>query len=84
MALTRGSQRQKLMVNIQIELSVPILQGFIKLDDQICELNYRGAKSVIGDKVGDQFCNFSKNQGDSSEDSREDSRYARTSRKTSR
>ena len=56
--VTRGSQRQRLMVNVQIELPGPILQEFIKLGDQICELNYRGTKSVIGDKVGDQFCNF--------------------------
>ena len=61
MTLARDSQRLRLTVNVQIGLSGPILQGFIKLRDQICELNYRGTKSVIGDKVGDQFCNFAKN-----------------------
>ena len=60
MALTSGSQRLRLTVNVQIGLPGPILQGFIKLGDQICELNYRGTKSVIGDKVGDQFYNFAK------------------------
>jgi len=59
-ALTSGSQRLRLTVNVQIGLPGPILQGFIKLGDQICELNYRGTKSVIGDKVGDQFYNFAK------------------------
>ena len=29
-----------------------------KTEDQICKLNYRGTKSVIRDKVGDQFYNF--------------------------
>ena len=57
--LTRGSQRLRLTVNIQIGLPGPILQGFIKLGDQICELNYRRIKSEIGDKLGDQKCNFS-------------------------
>ena len=56
--LTRGSQRLRLTVNIEIGLPRSILQGFIKLEDQICELNYRGSKSEIRDKVGDQFCNF--------------------------
>ena len=60
-ALTRGSQRLILTVNVQIGLSRSILQGFIKLEDQICELNYKGTKSVIGDKVGDQFYNFTLN-----------------------
>ena len=32
--------------------------GFIKLRDQICELNYRETKSKIGDKLGDQKYNF--------------------------
>jgi len=41
----------------------PILQdqfikGFIKLEDQMCELNYRGAKIEIGVKLGDQRYNF--------------------------
>ena len=54
-ALTRGSQRLRLTVNVQIGLLGPILQGFIKLRDQICELNYRGTKSKIGDKVGTNF-----------------------------
>ena len=52
MALTCCSQRLRLTVNVQIGLLGPILQGFIKLSDQICELNYRGAKSEIGDKLG--------------------------------
>jgi len=56
--LTRDSQRLKLTVNVQIELPGPVLQGFIKLGDQICELNYRGTKSKIGDKLGDQKYNF--------------------------
>ena len=33
--VTRGSQRQRLMVNVQIGLPGPILQEFIKLEDQI-------------------------------------------------
>lgn len=56
--LTRGSQRLRLTVNVQIGLPGPILQEFIKLEDQIYELNYRGTKFVIGDKVRDQFYNF--------------------------
>ena len=60
MVLTHDSQHLRLRVNVQIGLPGPILQGFIKLGDQICELNYRGTKSVIGDKVGDQFYNFAK------------------------
>ena len=59
-ALTRGSQRLRLTVNVQIGLPGSILQGFIKPRDQICELNYRGTKPEIGDKVEDQFCNFAK------------------------
>ena len=51
-SLTCCSQRLRLTVNVQIGLLGPILQGFIKLSDQICELNYRGAKSEIGDKLG--------------------------------
>jgi len=54
--LTRGSQR--LTVNIQIGLLGPILHGFLKLGNQICELNYRGIKSEIGDKLKDQKCKF--------------------------
>ena len=34
--------------------------GIYKTGDQICELNYRGTKSEIGDKLGDQKCNFAK------------------------
>ena len=56
--LTRDSQRLRLTVNVQIGLPGPILQEFIKLEDQICELNYRETKSEIGDKLGDQKCNF--------------------------
>ena len=56
--MTCGSQGVRLTVNVQIGLSGSILQGFIKLEDQICELNYKGTKSVIKDKVGDQFYNF--------------------------
>ena len=56
-ALTCGSQRLRLAVNIQIGLPGPILQGFIKLGGQICELNYRGTKFVTEDMM-DQFCNF--------------------------
>ena len=42
----------------------PILQeqfikGFIKLVNQMCELNYRGTKIEIGVKLRDQKCNFS-------------------------
>ena len=58
--LTRGSQRLRLTVNVQIGFSEPILQRFIKLENQICELNYKETKSVIGDKVGNQKCNFAK------------------------
>ena len=57
-ALTHDSQHLRLMVNIQIGLLEPILQGFIKLEDQICELNYRGTKIEIGVRLGDQKCNF--------------------------
>ena len=56
--LTRDRQRLRLTVNVQIGLSGPILQGFIKLEDQICELNYRRTKFEIRDKLGDQKCNF--------------------------
>ena len=59
--LTRGNQRLRLTVNVQIRLPGPILHGFIKLGDQICELNYRGTKFKIGDKLGDQKCNFTIN-----------------------
>ena len=52
--LTRGSQRLRLTVNIQIRLPGSILQGFIKLGNQICELNYRRNKSKIRDKLRDQ------------------------------
>ena len=45
-------------VNVQIGLSGSILPGFIKLEDQICKLNYRGAKSLIGDKLIDKKYNF--------------------------
>jgi len=58
MALTCGSQRLRLTINVQIGLLRSILQGFIKLGDQICELNYRGTKSIIEDKMEDQFYNF--------------------------
>ena len=47
MALTRGNQRLRLMVNVQIGLPGPILQGCIKLGDQICELNYKGTNFTI-------------------------------------
>jgi len=57
-ALTHDSQHLRLMVNIQIGLLEPILQGFIKLEDQICELNYRGTKCKIENKLGDQKYNF--------------------------
>ena len=58
MTLTGDSQRLRLTVNVQIGLLGPILKRFIKLGDQICELNYMGTKSVIEDKLGDQKCNF--------------------------
>ena len=32
--------------------------GIYKTGDQICELNYRGIKFEIGDKLVDQKCNF--------------------------
>ena len=32
--------------------------GIYKSGDQIFELNYKGIKYVIQDKIGDQFCNF--------------------------
>ena len=56
--LTHDSQRLRLTVNVQIGLPEPILQGFIKLEDQICELNYRGTKFEIEDKLGNQKYNF--------------------------
>ena len=34
------------------------IKGFIKLGDQMCELNYKGTKIKIGVKLGDQKCNF--------------------------
>jgi len=58
--LTHDSQHLRLRVNVQIGLPGPILQGFIKLGDKICELNYRGTKSESEDKLGDQKCNFAK------------------------
>ena len=57
MTLTRDCQRLRLTINVQIGLLGPILQGFTKLRDQICELNYRGTKFEIGDKLGDQKYN---------------------------
>ena len=41
----------------------PILQEqfikrFIKLGDQMCELNYKGIEIKIGVKLKDQKCNF--------------------------
>ena len=51
--VTRDRQRLKLTVNIQIGLPRPILQKFIKLENQICKLNYRGTKSKIEDKLED-------------------------------
>ena len=53
MALIRGRQRLRLTVNVQIGLQRPILQEFIKMGNQIYELNYRGSKFVIGDKIKD-------------------------------
>ena len=58
MTLTGDSQRLRLTVNVQIGLPGPILQGFIKLGDQMCELNYKWTKIEIGVKLGDQKCNF--------------------------
>jgi len=60
MILTCGSQRLRLTVNVQIGLPGLILQRFIKPGDQIYELNYRGTKSEIKDKIGNQFYNFAK------------------------
>ena len=60
MTLTRGSQHLGLTVNVQIGLPGLILQRFIKLGDQIYELNYRGTKSKIKDKIWNQFYNFAK------------------------
>ena len=60
MTLTRDCQRLRLTVNVQIGLLGPILQGFRKLRDQICELNYRKTKSEIGHKLRDQKYNFAK------------------------
>ena len=60
-ALTRGSQRLRLTINVQIRLLGPILQGFIKLVDQICKLNYRETKSEIENKLRDPKCNFTFN-----------------------
>ena len=40
----------------------PILQEFIKLGDQICELNYRETKSKIRDKLENQKYNFTNYQ----------------------
>ena len=53
MVLTCGSQRMRLTVIVQIKLLGPILQGFIKLGDQIYELNFRKTKSKIEDKLRD-------------------------------
>ena len=45
--LTRDSQRLRLTVNVQIGFPGPILQGFIKSGDQICELNYKGSNPKL-------------------------------------
>ena len=34
------------------------IKGFIKLEGQMCELNYKGTKIEIGVKLGDQKYNF--------------------------
>ena len=34
------------------------IKEFIKLGDQMCELNYKETKIEIGVKLGDQKCNF--------------------------
>ena len=60
MALTRDRQCLRLTINVQIGLPGLILQGFIKLRNQICELNYRKTKSEIGHKLRDQKYNFAK------------------------
>ena len=46
--LTRNSQRRCLMVNAQLRCPGLTLQDFIKSEDQICELNYRGTICEIG------------------------------------
>ena len=56
--LTHDNQDLRLTINIQIELPGLILQGFIKLRNQICKLNYKRTKSVIEDKMRNQFYNF--------------------------
>ena len=39
-------------------LQEQFIKGFIKLGDQMCELNYRGIKIEIGVKLRDQKYNF--------------------------
>ena len=39
-------------------LQEQFIKGFIKLRDQMCELNYRGTKIKIRVKLKDQKCNF--------------------------
>jgi len=56
--VTRDSQRHLLTVNVQLWPEGSTLHDFIKYEDQIRELNYWGTKSEIGDKLGDQICNF--------------------------
>ena len=36
------------------------IKGFIKLGDQMCELNYKGTKIEIGVNLEDQKCNLPK------------------------
>ena len=47
MTLTCGSQCLRLTVNVQIGFPRLILQEFIKLGDQIYELNYRGSNPEL-------------------------------------
>ena len=35
-----------------------IYKGIYKIEDQMCELNYKGTKIKIGVKLEDQKCNF--------------------------
>lgn len=40
------------------------LRDFNKYENKICESIYRGTKSKIGDKMGDQIYNFAKYKND--------------------
>ena len=60
--MTRGSHtwQSTSEVNGQCPNLAEFIKGFIKLRNQMCELNYKGTKIEIGVKLGDQNRNWSK------------------------